>query len=966
MGQYLFVADGDGRGADCKGGAVVKGRRMRRDAIIDWTLFLIAWSLYALAAFLILDSPRLFAQGSGATQTQEVYSSTGLVTVYGLGDKAGQVFNLKTYGAKGDGLTNDSAAFQSAYAAAVTAGGGTVLIPPSASCYLLSTAINMTTSGLSNTPVLIAGGQRGGSSICANTGGILFDVTGSTNISFQHVNATSAGQASPTLIMLYAARNSSNSGGGKIAVRDCQFTLVTHNSGTTYSFGAYLYGSVQDVFSGDEFTADYPLMISSTNDFSKNSAFLTEATGTQTASEGSFTDMELDSAGLGPEAYFSGTSDMSLTGHGLNSGEGNPYSASLYGYSLKIISGNTNLNVNWRQDGYPSFAYVSESLMDSSVSGSTNPGPTPPVHGIEFNDDISQIVRDDFHVLDGYASPSSNNYYDGLLGSPQGVALIDGVSFYCGNETNCVDIAYGNYQPGTWNLYVANVTVSGSQSNLYPAVTFPKGGAATATPIDIIVPTGISLQPTAQSALNVKAYGALGDDTHDDTVAIQNAINANLPCVLENTNFGALTFPHCGGIYLPPGTYKVTAPITLASPFITFTGAGSTSTIIDYAGTTGCAIEWTSAPNFNSPYGTTNSGGLFDLTIDGTNASAGTCGLETYDINGIKINGVTIFNFNGTGSIGWWDNMVQYFNERYDVQMELANNKIDWDITNNNATDSGNTVGYGKFNLLINTSTGQTGIASSAVTGAKVVMSYADLHIIINGSSGSTGISLTNNSFWFSNTVNMHIEAATTGFSIDATSQFLGIGSIQEGTGVSDSITAGGLYEFFSTEGIPNVDTGSYFTIRSYPSANAGLEFGAKSDCGSAVFPIKFCIPSASSLLGTVGIYKAGAFKGGFAEDGNLLNVNAQEVGVPSHGGNLITFGADGISSGTIAISSSTSATHTFGTAYSAAPNCTISPQTTPSAVGVYWVTSTTTTVVAHVTTSGTITFNYVCSPTAN
>lgn len=52
----------------------------------------------------------------------------------------------------------------------------------------------------------------------------------------------------------------------------------------------------------------------------------------------------------------------------------------------------------------------------------------------------------------------------------------------------------------------------------------------------------------SQRSLNVKWYGAKGDDSNDDTVAIQNAANA-----------AAGTVP----ILFPPGTYKVTGAISL-------------------------------------------------------------------------------------------------------------------------------------------------------------------------------------------------------------------------------------------------------------------------------------------------------------------------------------------------------------------------------------------------------------------
>jgi hypothetical protein len=49
------------------------------------------------------------------------------------------VFNVKEYGAKGDGVTNDAPAFASAFTAANTAGGGVVLAP--AGTYLVNSTL---------------------------------------------------------------------------------------------------------------------------------------------------------------------------------------------------------------------------------------------------------------------------------------------------------------------------------------------------------------------------------------------------------------------------------------------------------------------------------------------------------------------------------------------------------------------------------------------------------------------------------------------------------------------------------------------------------------------------------------------------------------------------------------------------------------------------------------------------------
>src|SRR2546426_11991882 len=62
---------------------------------------------------------------------------------------------------------------------------------------------------------------------------------------------------------------------------------------------------------------------------------------------------------------------------------------------------------------------------------------------------------------------------------------------------------------------------------------------------------------------DVRAFGAQGDGTTDDTAAIQSAITA--------------ANPTGGTVFLSPGTYRVTASLTFSSPDVVLMGAGTAS-----------------------------------------------------------------------------------------------------------------------------------------------------------------------------------------------------------------------------------------------------------------------------------------------------------------------------------------------------------------------------------------------------
>jgi hypothetical protein len=88
--------------------------------------------------------PTAITKAGGITQTSADarYVQSGSA----LADKGGQVFNVKTYGAIGNGANNDTTAVQATITAASSAGG--IVYFPTGS-YVITSSLNITTSGVS-------------------------------------------------------------------------------------------------------------------------------------------------------------------------------------------------------------------------------------------------------------------------------------------------------------------------------------------------------------------------------------------------------------------------------------------------------------------------------------------------------------------------------------------------------------------------------------------------------------------------------------------------------------------------------------------------------------------------------------------------------------------------------------------------------------------------------------------------
>jgi len=106
---------------------------------------------------------------------------------------------------------------------------------------------------------------------------------------------------------------------------------------------------------------------------------------------------------------------------------------------------------------------------------------------------------------------------------------------------------------------VVNINVPGNTNG-----TIGSSGNLYLTPAAGVVstPSLISLTNTINGAVNVVAYGTVGDGVTDDTAAIQSAINA--------------VQPTGGSVFLPRGTYAVAQTLSLLGTNITFYGDGAT------------------------------------------------------------------------------------------------------------------------------------------------------------------------------------------------------------------------------------------------------------------------------------------------------------------------------------------------------------------------------------------------------
>lgn len=277
------------------------------------------------------------------------------------------------------------------------------------------------------------------------------------------------------------------------------------------------------------------------------------------------------------------------------------------------------LNINLESDGaqahtFQTVNYGSIANVITRASGNVSFGP-----GNQFTQSNITTVTTQFGFIGPVAGDTSlnENVLTGRL------AVSSSASFFS-------------------NQYVAGISASpGTPTGGFYIYSDLNGVMHLVTPggVDTIVGPGIAADPTGSV----------------DCAPLLTAAIAALPA-------------NGGTIHLGPGTFKVNSTVTMLDKQVYIRGAGRWVTTLKFTGTGDC-LRITSLATLSAPV----SGGIFDLTIDGTSAGAGSTGLHLGETRAFELD-LAIQNFSGAGSMGMhFDNQYAWTEETHGY-LWLSNN----------------------------------------------------------------------------------------------------------------------------------------------------------------------------------------------------------------------------------------------------------------------------------------------------
>ena len=270
--------------------------------------------------------------------------------------------------------------------------------------------------------------------------------------------------------------------------------------------------------------------------------------------------------------------------------------------------------------------------------------------GTEHNADGSLKIRNDGTVapLNGGKVPAAN----------LGAGTPSSSNFLRGDNTWAVPASASNATSSTPGL----VQLSGDL-----------GGTATAPTVPTAVKKG-------DLVFNVKDYGATGDGTTDDTAPINSAMAA------ANTAAS-------GSLYLPRGTYIVSAPLTALASRVLNAGSGPANIIKLAAGFSGAAVvnltnDYTGIRSvyfIGGPSSTPSSNPAANMIEITAAKNCSIVDIDVRNVNGYAIealgtasrgpNGLTIDNIRGTNT-AYGIHTKGHVSSQYSIQASITNVNI--------------------------------------------------------------------------------------------------------------------------------------------------------------------------------------------------------------------------------------------------------------------------------------------------